>query len=60
MLVPYEKLLVLIFDAQFFSKHNETYFIPDQYCDLADDGSPLFDFLARVKKKSILSLMGLK
>ena len=38
-LVPDEKLLVLIFDTNFFSKQNETAFIRDQYCHLADDGS---------------------
>ena len=40
VLMPEEKLLVLIFDVQFFSLQNETTFIPDQYCHLAEDGSP--------------------
>ena len=50
VLVPDEKLLVLIFDVQFFSKQTETPFIRDQYCHLADDGSPLLNL-------NLLSLM---
>ena len=41
VLVLDEKQLVSIFDAHFFSKQNETSFIRDLYCHLADDGSPL-------------------
>ena len=41
VLVPDEKLLILIFVVQFFSKNNETSFIRDQFCHLEDDGSPL-------------------
>ena len=39
-LVPDEKLCVLIINAGLFSKQNEKYFIRDQCCQLADDGSP--------------------
>ena len=41
VLVPDEKLVVLISDKQFFSKRNEAAFIRDKYCHLEDDGSPL-------------------
>ena len=36
VLVPDEKLLVLIFDTQFFFKTKQTSFTRDQYCHLAD------------------------
>ena len=41
ILVPDEKLLILIFDAHFFFLQKETSFIRDQHCHLAADGSPL-------------------
>ena len=50
-LVPVQKLLGLIFDTYFFfSKQNETSFMGDQYCHLADDGSPLRGLVSPSRK----------
>ena len=50
---PGWKAVVLIFDVQIFPKQNETSFIRDQYCHLADDGSPIL--ISNTSSQSLFS-----